>query len=203
MKIKIWVLGLFSFAGLFLLVYSLPTITANFSVVSGSGRPVPAQVVEVVDAQTILVRFQNRKEVCVVLNGINTPLKQDLGYRRSVLGIIDLVQGDFRNEILVKLDAILNPRVWLASIYDQHQEVLGNLALVRYGYAWPDAYLSDDNELTSQYLADANSALADAKKNTRGHWAGIHIGELPTEPQKSYLKRLANQGHASSLCQPQ
>lgn len=201
MKIKIWVLGLISFASLLLLIYTLPAITANFSVVTGSGRPIPGQVVEVIDAQTLLVRFQNRKEVCVVLNGINTPFKQDVGYRRSVLGIIDLVQGDFRNQILVKLDAILNPRVWLASIYDQHQEVLGNLALVRYGYAWPDTYLSDDSELNTQYLADAHSALADAKKNTRGHWVGIHIGELPTEPQESYLKRLETQGHASNACQ--
>lgn len=202
MKVKFWVLGLISLVGLLALIYTLPAITANLSVVNGYGRPVPAQVVEVVDAQTLLVRFQDRKEVCVVLNGINTPLKQQVGYRRSVLGIIDLVQGDFRNEILVQVDAVLNSKVWLASIYDQHQEVLGNLALIRYGYAWPDSYLSEDKEQNTHYLAAAKSALADAKSNTRGHWSGIHIGELPQTPPQSYLKLLSSQGHASKECAP-
>lgn len=202
MKVKLWVIGFISIFGLLLLIYTLPAITANFSILKDTGRPVPAEVIEIVDAQTLLVRFQNRKERCVVLNGVNTPLRQQEGYRRSVLGIIDLVQGNFRNHILVKTDAVLNSKVWLASIYDLEQEILGNLALIRFGYAWPDTYLGDLDEHNSNYLAEANSALAEAKKNTRGHWAGIHIGELPQEPQQSYLVQLQALGHSSELCQP-
>ncbi|GLR65169.1 thermonuclease family protein [Marinospirillum insulare] len=201
MKIKLWAIGLISISGLLLLIYTLPAITANFSLLKDTGRPVPAEVLEVVDAQTLLVRFQDRKEVCVVLNGVNTPLRQQDGYRRSVLGIIDLIQGSFRSQILVKIDAVLNSKVWLAGIYDLEQEVLGNLALIRFGYAWPDTYLNDEEE-NDNYLVEANSALVEAKKNRRGHWAGIHLGELPLEPQQSYLMQLQALGHSSEPCQP-
>jgi len=202
MKVKLWVIGLIITSGFLLLIYTLPAITANLSMLKDTGRPVPAEVIEIVDAQTLLVRFQNRKEHCIVLNGINTPLRQQDGYRRSVLGIIDLVQGHFRNHILVKTDAVLSSKVWLASIYDLNNETSGNLALIRFGYAWPDTYLSEDTEQNSNYLTEAKAALAEAKKNTRGHWAGIHIGELPKEPQQSYLVQLQKNGHTSEQCQP-
>jgi len=202
MKVNFCIFGLIPICGFLLLIYTLPAITANFSLVKDTGRPVPAEVLEVIDAQTLLVRFQNHKEGCVVLNGINTPLRQQEGYRRSVLGIIDLIQGSFRNHILVKADAVLNSKVWLASIYDLEQEILGNLALIRFGYAWPDTYLSYETEQNLNYLVKANSALAEAQKNTRGHWAGIHIGEQPQEPQQSYLAQLQALGHSSEQCQP-
>lgn len=202
MKVKIWLVGLVFSASLVLVIYALPAITANFSVLKGSGRPVPASVLQVIDAQTLLVRFKNRKEICVVLNGINTPLKQQLGYRRSVLGMIDLVQGDFRNELLVQVDAVLNSKVWLVSIYDLQEEVLGNLALIRFGYAWPDNYLSEDSALTAHYLGEAKTALEEAKQNTRGHWAGINIGELPHKPPQSYLTQVQTLGHSSEQCKP-
>lgn len=202
MKIKIWVIGLISIISILLLIYTLPTITANFSILENTGRPVPAEVIEVVDAQTLLVGFQNGQKICVVLNGINTPLRIEDGYRRSVLGIIDLVQGEFRNNILVKLDAVLNSKVWVAGIYDLEKTTLGNLSLIRFGYAWPDDYLTDEAEQSSDYSVQASDALLEAKQNTRGHWAGINIGELPHTPQQSYLEQLQKLGHTSEQCQP-
>lgn len=203
MKVKFWMFRLLPFISWLML--ALPTSAASTLASHEVAREVylPASIIEIIDSQTLLVLLEKGEEICIILNGINTPLKLQAGYRRSVLGIIDLVQGDFRNQILIKPDRLLNAKSWLVSIYDQEQKVLGNLALIHYGYAWPDVYLSDDDEKNQQYLVDAKNALADAKANANGHWAGIHIGEPPLEPQQSYLSLLLSEGHSSEKCQPQ
>lgn len=202
MRINRWLIILFAGTSLALLIYTLPAITASLVLIKGAGRPIPAVVQEIVDSQTLLLRMPDGKNVCFVLNGVNTPLKHQPGYRRSVLGLIDLSQGRLRSEVRVQLDAVLYDSIWLGAVYDVREEINGNLALIRSGYAWPDVYHHDNQDQVNIYRQDAAEALQEARSNARGHWLGIHIGEAPEEPAASYIRNLIRDGHSAPACQP-
>lgn len=202
MRINRWLIILFAGTSLALLIYTLPAITAGLVLIKGAGRPVPAVVQEIVDAQTLLLRVPDGKRLCLVLNGINTPLKHQPGYRRSVLGLIDLSQGRLRGEVVVQLDAVISENVWLGTVYDLREDINGNLELIRSGYAWPDEYQHDEKDPVKSWRQDAADALQQAQNNTLGHWQGIHIGEAPEAPAQSYIKTLIRDGHSAAACQP-
>lgn len=202
-------LGALALTTLLIIVYMAWANTNKVSLALAAKQPLEAKVLEVIDAQTLLVSLANRTQLCLVFNGINTPLKNQPGYLRSVLGIIDLVQGSFKNKIMFSTDIALNSKVKISSIHDIGYQVFGNLALIEYGYAWPDTYFTsqttsaaEQETFTKEFYALALEALNTAKSNKRGHWAGIHLNEPSKTPPQSYLQLLQEQGHSSAVCQP-
>lgn len=202
MLTKPWPIIIFISTCLVLLVQAPPSTAAKLVLIEGAGRSIPAVVQEIVDSQTLLLRMPDGKMVCFVLNGINTPLKHQPGYRRSVLGLIDLSQGRLRSKVRVQLDAVIYDTIWLGVMYDLSEENNANLALIRSGYAWPDVYHHDHNDQVNIYRQNAAEALHEARSNARGHWLGIHIGEAPEAPAQSYISHLIRNGHAAAVCQP-
>lgn len=184
-----------------MLFYTLPAITGSLVLIKGAGRPIPASVQGVVDGQTLVLKLQNNDQVCLVLNGVNTPLKDQPGYRRSVLGLIDLAQGRFRGKVLVELDAVLHSQLWVGNVRSQDRDEAGHLALIRSGYAWPDSYQHESREKMTEFAAAAREAHLEARSQARGHWSGVHIGEAPNRPAQSYIQHLLDQGHPDPACQ--
>lgn len=164
--------------------------------------PLQAKVIEIIDAQTLLISIFDKQSYCFVLNGLNTPLRDQAGYKRSVLGLLELTQSNFPPQINFTIEEILNTRVLIGSVYTAAEPFFGNLALIRYGFAWPDTYISTDADLRKQFASQARLALNNAKENTRGHWVNLHLNEPRRAPTQSYLKLLQQNGHTEPRCQP-
>lgn len=163
-------------------------------------QPISAKYLRLIDAQTLLVEVDNQRQLCLVLNGINTPAINEAGYTRSLLGLLNLVEGQFLGELEVVLDRKINNRLWLGSIYNQQQEIWGNLQLVYLGIAWPAIYFTLDTNKRQVYQRNARLGQQEAKSLALGHWAGIHIKELPSSPKNNYYDQLITSGHSNQLC---
>lgn len=162
-------------------------------------QPLVARHIKLVDAQTLLVELTNKHQLCLVLNGINTPNKYEKGYLRSLLGLMNLVENQHLGNIKLVLDKKINNQLWLGSLYSQ-QDAWLNLHFIYLGYAWPNTYISDDIEKSQLYERNAKLGVQEAKSLALGHWAGIHINELPTEPKYNYYDLLFKTGHSSQDC---
>lgn len=180
--------------------YSIPQITLDLQ--ADKVTPLQAKVIEIIDAQTLLISIFDKQSYCFVLNGLNTPLRDQAGYKRSVLGLLELTQSNFPPQINFTIEEILNTRVLIGSVYTAAEPFFGNLALIRYGFAWPDTYISTDADLRKQFASQARLALNNAKENTRGHWVNLHLNEPRRAPTQSYLKLLQQNGHTEPRCQP-
>lgn len=162
-------------------------------------QPLVARHIKLVDAQTLLVELNNKRQLCLVLNGINTPNKNEKGYLRSLLGLMNLVENQHLSNIKLVLDKKINNQLWLGSLYSQQNNSL-NLQFIYLGYAWPNTYISEDIEKSELYERNAKLGVQEAKSLALGHWAGIHINELPTEPEYNYYHHLLTVGHPQQEC---
>lgn len=163
-------------------------------------QPLPAKYLQLIDAQTLLVELDDQRQLCLVLNGINTPASNEAGYTRSLLSLLNLVEGQLAGQMQLVLDRQINNRLALGSIYSSEQEIWGNLQLIYLGTAWPAIYFTLDATKRQLYQRNARLGQQEAKSLALGQWAGIHINEPPSSPKNNYYDQLMNSGHSSQLC---
>ncbi|MCP5128925.1 MAG: thermonuclease family protein [Pseudomonadales bacterium] len=143
-----------------MLAFGLPIIWLYSTVDLSASKPESAQLLRVIDGDTVEIRMANRGEVRIRLSGVDAPERDQPYGSQSTRCLKEIMRGGDLNVRLKKKDRYDR---WVGSLYIDGESV--EVRLAEQGCAW----------WYSRY-APANFAVAKghyfAKFENRGLWAG-------------------------------